>query len=293
LAQTTFFSILTFNVGQCRFRYFKKKPWVEPAGFLEERFALLPDALLQTNADIICVQELFNYDYRQDLRHVLADKLHRGYRHRACDGPPGKRFSPNQGPGLGIFSKRSLHTHAFIPFDVSNFVEWIFVRKGFQVATFDLPGVGTVRLINVHTASGKDPESAYNEGIRHLQQEQILELLERDPYDVDLLTGDFNHDVDVSHVNYEQIIEAGFTDAFLSAGGTGDSWSVENPFNRFGPHGHCPSQRVDHVFIRERKTSRLRPVRAKIVLDESCVRVEHDGRATLSDHYGVQVWFEY
>lgn len=279
------FSVLTFNVCQCSFQFFRRT-WVQPAGFLEERFALLTHALQETDATFIHVQELMHRDTNRDLRKELARSIASTHPYVAMVGRTAP-FGWHQGSGLAIYSKFPLRDVQFTPFKHASWYEKVFVSKGFLTAKADVPGVGTVRLVNIHTISGWNPDSEDNERIRALQQAQLLDTLAQHSFGLEVLAGDFNGGPVVSRKNYQQMVQAGFCDAFISGGGTGDTWDLRNPFNRAGPHGHCPSQRLDQVFVR----GRLRATSAEILFQEPIVEVAHGERVPLSDHYGIQVGF--
>ena len=61
------------NTGLFGFRRFKKKPWVQPAWFPEERLAALPQAIIESGAHFFALQEMTCQDHKRDVRREIAN----------------------------------------------------------------------------------------------------------------------------------------------------------------------------------------------------------------------------
>ncbi len=70
------------------------------------------------------------------------------------------------------------------------------------------------------------------------------------------------------------------------------TWDPENVLNKGGVHGHCPPQRVDHVFLPVGESSFGRVTLCDVVFSEKIVTLPSGTMCSLSDHYGVVVEVE-
>ena len=127
------------------------------------------------------------------------------------------------------------------------------------------------------------------EYIRSLQIRQLLGSL--DGTMPTLLVGDLNAGMETSRVNYNEIIGRGFTDAFLSGGGTGVTWDPDNPLVANSGENHLPPQRIDHVFLDSCARDLLVAEKGRIVMNDACVLLPGGEKIPVSDHYGVLVEF--
>eukprot|EP01034_Spumella_vulgaris_P025773 gene25773-32264_t len=112
-----------------------------------------------------------------------------------------------------------------------------------------------------------------------------------------ILIGDFNCAPDTSALNYQQIVNAGYRDTYieaeqnkvLSANCHTYTWDPENVLNKGGVHGHCPPQRVDHVFLPQGEATFGKVTHCDVVFSEKIVTLPSGQLCSLSDHYGVVV----
>jgi endonuclease/exonuclease/phosphatase family metal-dependent hydrolase len=170
--------------------------------------------------------------------------------------------------------------------------ERLFTSKGFYETYVALPGTGRIRLINFHMTAGgiyHHPESPRMEYIRALQVRQLLASL--DGKIPTLLVGDLNAGLETSKANYDEIINRGFIDTFLSCGGKGVTWEPDNPLVASHGENHLPAQRIDHVFLDPCATALWVAEKGRIVLNDACVSLPNGENIPVSDHYGVLVHF--
>ena len=154
-------------------------------------------------------------------------------------------------------------------------------------------GYSPIKLVNFHASAGgkkAHPESQEMEDIRSLQIQQILDSL--DTKEKVLLVGDLNAGPHTSTENYQQVLQAKFTDAFHSASEGEITWDPVNPLVQFGIESHLPPQRIDHIFINGPLGTRLKPIKTEIILDETILH-SPIGKIPLSDHYGVLSHMEF
>lgn len=279
------FSLLTINAAIQDVRLFARSLY-RPLRHTRERLHSLAHQIIKLEPDIICLQEMFHHDLQSNF-HAL---LHHRYPYVVGLGSSGIKYRLDN--ELLTFSRFPLTRASLHRFRHAALEERLFTSKGFYRMEVHLPAVGTMQLINFHMTAGglrHHPESPHMEHLRNLQIRQLLETLNGDMPTI--LAGDLNAGREVSRVNYDALINRGFTDAFQSGGGSGTSWDPANPLVAHYQENHLPPQRIDHVFLDPRAHELLTAGKAEIVLHEHCVTVPGGEQVPVSDHYGVLVHF--
>jgi endonuclease/exonuclease/phosphatase family metal-dependent hydrolase len=279
--------ILTYNVGLLRIKFFGRTV-VEPAPYVDERYAHLAAALLASGADIIALQEIYDRGQQARLAHDLSDVY------------PYCEFSPTRpgrrlGAALMIFSKYLITDAEHILFHDVPFDERLFVDKGMIIATIKAGAFGTIRLANTHCTSGgaiHNPEGNFTNHARSKQYRQIFDTLNRDHSLTRFAIGDFNAGPEAAKENYHELQTHGYVSAWnachqLSA----PTWDPKNELNAHGPHRATSAQRMDHILFRDGENFQTKVKNAQIVLSEPCVTVP-SGKVTISDHYGLMTELE-
>lgn len=269
--------VLTLNVGLLRVRLLGRT--LLEVAHLDERLRALPPALADTGADVICLQEAFSPRHRD----VLVDGLRNTHPYAAlCDG--GRRRLTH---GLLVLSRTPLRDVSFTRFTAVQPWQRLLVRPGVLTATVTAPGIGDVRVLDVHATAGGGvgPEAPRVERLRDRQLLQASQLgLGSDV--PTLLCGDLNTGPQASPANLTRLLQQGWSNP-VSAGTT---WDPTNPLNRGGLFDGSPAQRVDHVLLDPVAATRLLVRDARVVLDRPAVEVP-GGWVTVSDHAGVLVSF--
>ena len=277
--------ILTFNLGLLGFRL-PGVCFVPMADHVRHRLKMAPRLLIGADADIIALQEI--YDRRH--RRYLVDAVRESYPYAYGVGDRWSMFSN----GLMVLSRHPIVSGRYAPSPGFRLHERAISRKGYLCVEIESPGIGRLRLINVHlTLSGMFFPSVerINDVRRHDEIAHLMRLAaSADPA---ILVGDFNCSPDVHGDHYRHITAAGYIDSFVAAGGAGEgfTWDVDNALNRNGPYKNSPSQRIDHIFIPKELLPRLSPVSSVVTFDVPTVPIGGAGRVTLSDHYGMMVDF--
>lgn len=273
--------ILTFNAAIQDIRFFGRSFYC-PVGHIKERITALAEKLLETGADVICLQEMFH--------RPLQDRLYNRIKHHypyVC-GFAAKGFKLRLGNELLIFSRFPLAGGNLIHFDTAVPEEIRYTSKGFFHTTVILEGHGNnIELINFHMTAGgvrEHPESEKMNDIRARQIDQILNYA--GPMDRIILAGDLNAGPHSSLQNYLQLGHADYVDTFNLPGEEGYTWDPANPLVARGNEAHLPPQRIDHIFVHSRLHERTHVHNTEIVLNEICIETE-TGNIPLSDHYGV------
>lgn len=258
------------------------------APFVDYRLKAAPRVLAELDVDILVLQEMFGVDQRRQLAADLANL----YPYSASSDS-----SPLVGLGDGflILSRYPIDEHRIFHFRRRFLEESVIGGIGFQVAHVSVPELGTLPVFNVHLTAGGVMHNPQSRRTEHLRASQITQLLKvtREGEPCHLLAGDFNAGPDISSANYRQVIDAGYIDCFVEDARLPKfTWETTNPLNTNGPHKHCPSQRMDHIFVPTVTTDTLMFKRADIVLNIPNVEVQKGQTCTISDHYAVRVEFE-
>ncbi|MFQ5661322.1 MAG: endonuclease/exonuclease/phosphatase family protein [Gammaproteobacteria bacterium] len=273
-------SLLTFNTALQNVRILNHSAYC-PIKYVNERLFALTTALLELNADIIVLQELFH----RDLQGIFYKMLKRRYPYVSGFAGTGLKFRVDN--ELLTLSRYPLGRGRLVRFRSAVLEEKIFTNKGFFHTPVSLPGMGNIDLINFHTTAGgliAHPESARVNTIRAQQIDQILDYVNMSrPV---ILAGDLNAGPQTSTINYRQVISAGFIDTFSVSAKPAISWDPGNPLVAAGKERHLPAQRIDHIFVNGPLTRLLSPVEARIVLNKTRLTTA-SGAIPLSDHYGV------
>jgi len=272
-------TILSYNIALQDVRFLKQSVYC-PVKHVRERFDKLPSILLQINAGIIFLQEM----YHRNLQQILYNRMKKTYPYVtgfACSG-----IKLRLGNELLTLSRYPL-SQGKIRFHAAVVEEKLFTSKGFYHTALSLPKLGQIDLVNFHTTAGgvhAHPEDGRMENIRSQQIDQILDYV--NSLKLVILAGDLNAGPHTSKTNYKQVLDAGFFDMFAIAKCQCISWDPGNPLVKNGKEHHLPAQRIDHIFINTQLSEIVNPIETKIVLDDHYVQTAI-GEIPLSDHYGI------
>ena len=278
--------MVTFNAAIQDIRLLGR-PLFCPVPWPRERLRHLPAALAALDADIICLQEMFHPPLQDWLRHALAPRFPHVAGLQTGSAPL------RLGNELLVLSRFPLGGARLHRFGHAAREEWIFASKGFLHVQAEIPGLGTVDLVNFHTTAGgarAHPESPEMEAIRARQLSQILDVVM--PLPRAILVGDLNAGPHTSTHIYKEVGAHGFVDAFLAGGGEGMTWDPANPLAARSRESHLPPQRIDHVFLSGTLVEQLAPRSARLILHEHGAATP-GGDMPYSDHYGVLTELEY
>lgn len=232
------------------------------------------DKIVQKNADVNCLYEVFDFKFAT----LICDKLKdRGYCH----------FYFNIGPravglcsGIMVASKFAISNPEFVPFPASTLVgNTTFVSKG--VFAFDLQSAGKrfIRMFATHLQHSKVPEKPSKEEVvaRRRQMELIISKIKEVQDRKAVLGGDLNLDSEEYQRSFWSFIFRK-NDDFRGA----MTWDGEEFSTRF--LGRPPSlpRNLDHVMILK---SGLRKLRTTL-LETGFNPFSYNEKA-LSDHKGL------
>ncbi|MEO5336803.1 MAG: endonuclease/exonuclease/phosphatase family protein [Magnetospirillum sp. WYHS-4] len=260
-----------------RVRVYKAAPWIEP-----RRRALL-QALRESDADVVCLQEVFRRPHRADLAGGLKDL----FPHAAGIRHPGLPL----GTGLMVLSRHPILAARPREFRAAFFEERLAIRMGLLECLIDLPSLGPTRVIDFHLCAGglkHHPEAPPAEAVRTAQIAELLAVAHGPGAAAVVLAGDLNSGPHTSPANYRQVLAGGFRDALAEPGEDAFTWDPANPMITGELNRSLPPQRIDHVFLR----GPARACEAGLALHEPRADLS-DGRCVpVSDHYGLRVRIE-
>ncbi|MBT8142522.1 MAG: endonuclease/exonuclease/phosphatase family protein [Gammaproteobacteria bacterium] len=280
--------VISFNLGLLDIRVLGKSVF-KPTEFIEERAKHIPHALLQRNADVIALQEIYE---KRDIEFFIQ-KLKQEY--------PYYFFAHKSliklNNGLMVFSKYPfIRTMSESQQEKGPIDEMLIADRGILSTVIKLTDQKRVNLINLHATSGGTLNRQDDDNInlmRTRQLEQALKLALTNNTEYQIILGDFNAGPRFSAINYKYLLENDFTDVYAAyAQQRGitpkPTWTGDNPLNAMRGYTAAEAQLIDHIYISRRLRTDSRIRSARRVFDENIVEV--DGKMyPLSDHYGVEV----
>ncbi|MDE0389251.1 MAG: endonuclease/exonuclease/phosphatase family protein [Rhodospirillales bacterium] len=275
--------ILTFNTGLTEIRLFGA-PLYEDVPHVVARAAHLAPALRGVDADIILLQELVP----QRVKVRLAGELRDLYPLSAGIAEDSRFY----GTGLLTLSRHPMTDASCTSFAQQTLEEGLFGPRGMLACTVRAPGLGPVRVFNLHATAGGAYRRERRRGAPDRRRAQIAQSIEfaGAPFDGPVvLAGDFNSDPAADPVMDRLLGAAGFADG--TAGLPDDSrpqgtWDPANPLNR-SRRVAGPARRVDHIFVRPGGGRGVTVSSVSTVLDEPMVPVPGGEPLPVSDHYGL------
>ncbi len=264
---------------------------------VDKRLRRLPEAIANTEADLIALQEVWHRSHRK----YLTNEMKRfGYKVMAPDTEKMFRF----GTGLMFFSKYEMaEGHRMMNFSQVTRVDENFTNKGIVGVRVNVPKLGWIDFFNAHLGAVTFDEDTDQCVLGEAQArfEQTKDLVQwvhaNSSEDIKILAGDFNTHykkymkgcyINEQTKEYRLLVEEGYLNKGL---GWIDTFRKVNPNesnnfctfdrnNKFMCEGHLktqPSATIDYIFVNDNK--KLIPKASKLVFTGK--------NHILSDHYGV------
>jgi endonuclease/exonuclease/phosphatase family metal-dependent hydrolase len=251
--------VLIYNCGMLRLKLFGISMFTvfENPPYVSERFPHLAKALLESGADVLLLQEVY------ETKHVLAlvESLQEIYPY---SNQRNTTFMINFTNGLLMFSKYPIVDAKVVVHKESARLEYVMGSKSMQVAVIESP-LGLMQLINMHTTAGgdMDPENPKVDSIR--ESELVEAITESKAFatkhkGMSIILGDLNMGPGSSPGNYDFMLGSGYKDGIKESilGVVPreevldfETWDPKNVLNAGGVHAHCAKDRIDHVFLLE------------------------------------------
>jgi len=275
--------ILTFNTGLTEIRLFGAALYADVPHVIA-RAAHLAPALRGVDADIVLLQELVPQRVKLRLAAALRDL----YPHGAGIAEDSRFY----GTGLLTLSRHPMTDASCTPFGRQTLEEGLFGPRGMLACTVDAPGLGPVRVVNLHATAGGAYRRKRRRGAPDRRSAQIAQAIVAagQPFDgAVVLAGDFNCDPTADSTAGQLLREAGFADATAELPDDArpqGTWDPTNSLNR-SRRVAGPARRVDHIFLRSGGGRGATVTSARTVLDEPVVPVSGGDALPVSDHYGL------
>jgi exonuclease III len=267
--------IISFNVGLTRLKFTPFNYNFVP--FVTERVGLLPESLKKEDADVICLQEVFENGLFKKLRAELASHYPYSYH----DNKGWKLFNK----GLAIFSKYKFEHISEVSFKTIALEK--FAQKGASVIRFIQGPFDSMVLANVHFPYGGyiGNSQAFapivalrNKAIDHLHQ--VLAGLGT----FVIMAGDFNFGPAMAEQNYDYTLSLGYKNLTNEE----VTWDPQNPMNKL--FTMMKPQSLDHIFVNDSLRAKITESKSEVLFKES-VKTKKGNSINLSDHYGAGVTF--
>lgn len=266
------------------------QPFFKQADWVDERLDYLPSLLRESDADVLCLQEVFDLKHRIRLSQALAQT----YPFHAWT--TGERLV-GLCDGLMIFSKYPISAWDYQAFSIGPLEELLSLDKGVLFAKIELPR-GPVAVYNAHPTSGGvmvDCHGPIAQWYRRQQYRQMFQFIEKTRADLPVLvTGDMNAGPEASRDNYFELLQAGYDDAFDIVRRRNPEKIVfpytldpKNPLNHFLDQETEPSARIDHVLLSKGHPFAVKS--ADIIYRDHLVPIPGGQKVPASDHYGLKV----
>jgi len=281
----SYLKIITLNCGLLDFDVFGLPIFSNPQ-YSHKRVHYISNSIRNQNADIIALQECFNIKYTK----FIIDQLKDLYPYNVFYNTETLTKLTN---GLVFLSKYQIVESQFIEFNVHASLEAIFATKGFLKCCINIPNIGKINFINLHTTSFGDPPEdndeimSYNKQVLNEQLKQILNY----SCEKTIILGDFNCGPNNSTINYNFLLNTDFIDTIGTLNEFKNldlyTWSPDSILTKNGPHSHYSRSRIDHIFINKYLFNYAKISNGKIVFTEEIVPINDKQLSTISDHFGI------
>ncbi len=275
------YKILTYNVWGL--------PVYLPGHEDDNRFPFIADSLLDSDPDILCLQEVFSVHFRSLNLSKLKSRYHYGSDYDCSQSIVPFVYKDCHG-GLATFSKYPILEEKFYQYPLFPGMRWEekIGAKGFLLTLIDLP-FGKVWVVNTHLYAGPNDN---DELIRLSQLRYMMKIVkDLNTHFPLILAGDFNiahpnltnNKLKISTQAYQMIQNLWqFQDAVESYTKSNQLFTIDPNQNKY-----CDSregcQKLDYIFY---KAGRFKSIS---ILGNT---VEMKGAATLSDHHAFSTVFK-
>ncbi len=268
------------------------------ARYIDKRLQKMPEAIANTDADLVALQEVWHASHR---KYLTQEMKRRGYKVMSFDTEKWYRF----GTGLMFFSKYEMAPdHRMMNFSQVTSVDENFTNKGIVGIRVRIPKLGWVDFYNAHLGSvsfneEKDRCSIEESKTRFGQVKEMVNWIQSNSSEeIQIFAADFNTHykkymkgcyIDQLTDEYRLMVEKGYLKSGL---GWIDTFRRANPkemkgfctfdqSNKFVCEGMFkaePNATYDYIFINDNK---------KLVVKSSEL-VFSEKSHQLSDHFGIR-----
>ncbi len=292
LAAKTDFTLITFNAGFLDLRIQGKTKFM-PTDHIEARLAATPTHLLARDADLIAFQEVYEKAHIDFLIEELKPVYpHYYFQHNS-------RLKLNN--GLMLFSKYPLNDRKGMsqpekgPLD-----ERFLADRSLLSAVVEIKGK-RISIVNLHATSGGTLYSSDDPKINAMRGRQLqtaIDLAGSKDTDYEIILGDINAGPIVSRENYQLFSYNSYVDTHWAYSGGAitfpeTTWAGDNYHNAIRGYAADIQQRIDLIFFSDSLAAEAVLTNAQRLYTEDSVEIDDNLSVPLSDHYGLEVSFEF
>ena len=253
--------------------------------YYSERKQPVIDAINKTEADVICLQEVWKESDLDDFIGALSNKFPHNHYWLQNTNAVNWAWGHN---GLLILSRYPITQTDTLELD------YFFLRRSVVYATVETPLEGQIDVACTHLSTHINipPYLGEYDSWEDEQNAQAQQILDNGK--VDVLMGDFNSGTATETINaytpeaYEIIVDGGYFSPYMEAA-PGCTWCVENPI----ASEEDGDLVLDHIFLDE--DYRGRTITSEQLYTETITIKDWLGRSQatwLSDHAGIRISLE-
>ncbi len=253
--------------------------------YYSERKQPVIDAINKTEADVLCLQEVWKENDLESFVASLSNKFPHSQYWLQNTHPANWAWGHN---GLLILSRYPITQTATLQLD------YFFLRRSVIYATVDTPLEGELDVACTHLSTHINipPYLGDYDSWEDEQNAQAQQILANGK--VDILMGDFNSGIETETINaytpdaYEIIVDGGYFSPYMESA-PGCTWCVDNPIASVEDGDLV----LDHIFLDE--SYRGRTLTSEQLYTETITVTDWLGRdqsTWLSDHAGIRISLE-
>jgi endonuclease/exonuclease/phosphatase family metal-dependent hydrolase len=242
-------TFLSYNVGLLRQRVCGFEIFANPP-YATARLPFIPAAIRSQKADIVALQECYEVEHFDFLCTELQD-IYPYYARVESGG--GYKFHN----GLMLLSKWPILKYELEAMEKVSMLEAYAATKSALNVWIDIPSMGSVMLMNVHTTAGGESTEPGTECVDLDRADEIRQNIASGIKAAadgaqPIIIGDLNAGPEASKENYQQVLDASYKDIFAEYQSKGSAasgnelqhtWDPKNFLNECGPHSTSPGQR--------------------------------------------------
>lgn len=278
----SYLKIVTLNCGLMDITIMGLTVFSNPP-YSQKRVKFIPQELIRINADIIALQECFNINHVK----FIINELKEIYPYSSAYNTETFIKLSN---GLIFLSKYPIGSSIFKQYNLNHPIENMFATKGYLICTINIPHIGSLDFINLHTTSFTDPPDENNKIILDYELKEILSLINSNT----IILGDFNCGPNISTHNYNFLIN---NNNLIDVIGTFNkynnlnlyTWDPNTILTKTGPHSHHSLSRIDHIMIHKDLFNYCKILNGEIIFKREIVPIDNNVNSTISDHFGILV----
>jgi endonuclease/exonuclease/phosphatase family metal-dependent hydrolase len=271
-------SFLTFNLALLQYTFFGHILY-EGTNFVSERLQRIPSKIIQSDADVVALQEIYSLKHKK----ILVDKLKHHYPYHYYTA---ENFFLAMDNSMMFFSKFPIEKTLTYAFKNTNWEEYFFARMGVMKIELSIDNQ-KYSFFNVHLSAGgwSDPNSTKTRRLRSAQINELFGLVEKDKAKYKVILGDFNCGPITSPTNYKELVSH---KSFFISENDHITWDPENTLNESSRYKKSKAQNIDHILLSNSFKNSYRILKYDTFFNKPDILIQGK-RYAVSDHSGVRI----